>query len=109
MSQSNDESTLGAPVGDREQDGWILFTDVKVSSGRVRLPDRVRDRWDLGTGDVLDVVVVKADWTTIDIPETAVGAQHRISIDPERLDMHDLRGSYVDVWVRDTGEDYGED
>lgn len=89
------------PPDDRGE--WTLMTDVRVSGGRVTVRRDTKDRHGFGKGDIVDVVVVRPDGDRIEIPEAEITSRDRVTIPKQRLELHDIEGEWVDVWLRDTG------
>lgn len=93
---------------DLPPDPWTTITDLQVSSGRIHVHSRPKDRHDLEQGDWLDVVVKTDDGRRVEMEKVRVGARTRILIPPNRREGDSLEGCIVDVLYRHADVDEGE-
>lgn len=103
-TSADDQRERDEAIPDTTGTDWVTITDLKVSSGRIHVRKKARQRHDIGEpGQVLDVVVHLNDGRTVFLSEVPVGAQHKIIVPPHKREIHDLEGEFIDIEVRDTG------
>lgn len=100
---SNEPQTDSDPDPPDQSSGWTLMTDLMVSSGRVQIPKKSADRHGFAVDDIVNAVLETEDERSIRINETPITTRRRISIPSHRLELHNLEGEYVDLWLQSTG------
>lgn len=104
----HDDAPAPAAVLPPETD-WLTMTGLRVVDGRITLRDVETDFHDISERDVVHVLVhtiTDDDRPALFFPDVVVGVRERLLLEPKRVDMHDLDGSFVDIRLYKTGRTY---